>query len=247
MVKNYKINYTLLGGSKSKNYDYILLDGTSASGKSTICDYLKSKGYNCLKGDNLLWSDEYSEYYGKEYNKLPNEFVTPEFKKNMENFITGDYLYQKAVEKSKSVIDWVIPDGIINSFNKNNKPLYIILVYASLSTLARNMISRKAKNDPRGTFVFEQYSKRFTKTSKDKAIDTVNRKAFKKLLLDNFKMEFTGEKELDDFCNEIFKNMEIDDDEDHGVNVKEEDKPDYLLNTNDKTKKDIENELNFLF
>lgn len=63
MVKNYKIYYTLLGGSKSKNNDYILLDGTSSSGKS--------------KGDNLLWSDEYSEYYGKEYNKLLNEFVTP--------------------------------------------------------------------------------------------------------------------------------------------------------------------------
>lgn len=48
----------------------------------------------------------------------------------MKTNIVGDYLYQKAAEKSKSVIDWVIPDGIINSFNKNNKPLYIILVYA---------------------------------------------------------------------------------------------------------------------
>ena len=109
------------------------------------------------------------------------------------------------------------------------------------------MISRKAKNDPRGKFVFKQYSERFIKTTKDKAIDIVNRQAFKQLLLDNFKMEFTGEKDLDDFCNEIFKNMGIEDDTDHGITIREEEKPDYLLNTNDKTKKDIENELNFLF
>ena len=66
----YKIRYFKhyqKGGSSNKEskYDFILLDGTSSSGKSTICDYFNKNGYTCIKGDDYsycnpkvaIWSD----------------------------------------------------------------------------------------------------------------------------------------------------------------------------------------------
>ena len=85
------------------------------------------------------------------------------------------------------------------------------------------------------------------RTDKEKIIDTINRKTLKKILLDNFKMEFTGEKDLTDFCNKTFKTMNIEDDEDNGIKVRDEFKYNYLLNTNDKSKVDIIQELEVLF
>ena len=241
----YEINYKQIGGSSNtKNYNYILLDGTSSTGKSTICNFFVNKSFKCIKGDDLLQSDNYYTFYGMEYKKIPNEYVTEEFKKNIGKNIAGKYLLENAIKNDKTVIDWVVPQGIIHNFEKREINLYVILVYANLSTLARNMVSRKAENDPRRTFVFRQFSERFVKTTdKNKIIDTINRKTLKKILLDNFKMEFTGEKDLIDFCNKTFKTMNIEDDKNHGIKVRDEFKYDYLLNTNGKSKQDIFQEL----
>ena len=251
MLKNikYKINYKQNGGSSNaKNYNYILLDGTSSSGKSTICNFFINKGFKCIKGDDLLQSDDYYTFYGEEYKKIPNEYVTQEFKKNMLSNISGKYLLENAIKNDKTIIDWVVPHGIIHNFEERKINLYVILVYANLSTLARNMISRKAENDPRRTFVFKQFSERFIKTTnQDEIIDTINRKTLKKILLDNFKMEFTGENDLINFCNKTFKAMNIEDDEDHGIKVRDEFKYNYLLKTNDKSKRDVFQELEVLF
>lgn len=245
----YKINYKQTGGSsKKKKYNYILLDGTSSSGKSTICNFFMKKGYKCIKGDDLLQSDDYYTFYGMRYKKIPNEYVTKEFKKNIASNISGEYLLESAIKNDKTIIDWVVPGGIIRNFEKRKINLYVILVYANLTTLARNMVSRKAENDPRKTFVFRQFSERYIKTTnKEEIIDTINRKTLKKILLDNFKMEFTGEKDLIDFCNKTFKTMNIEDDKNHGIKVRDEFKFNYLLNTNDKTKEDIFQELKVLF
>lgn len=249
-ILKYKINYKQNGGSSKnqKKYNYILLDGTSSSGKSTICNFFKNKGFKCIKGDDLLQSNDYYTFYGKEYKKIPNEYVTPKFKKNMVKNISGKYLVESAIKNDKTIIDWIIPQHIIHHFQERKINLYVILVYANLSTLARNMISRKAENDPRRIFVFRQFSERFVKTDEeDKIIDTINRKTLKKILLDNFKMEFTGEKDLTEFCNKTFMTMNIEDDKDHGIKVRDEFKYNYLLNTNNKSKKDIFQELKVLF
>jgi dephospho-CoA kinase len=246
----YKINYIQNGGSSTKKEEnnYILLDGTSSSGKSTICNFFSTKGFKCIKGDELLEGPAYYSFYGQEYKKIPNEYVTEEFKKNIGKNISGKYFLENAIKNDKTIIDWVVPQGIINNFQERKISLYVILVYAGLSTLARNMVSRKAENDPRRTFVFRQFSERYIKTTdKEKIIDTINRKTLKKILLDNFKMEFTGEKDLTDFCNKTFKTMNIEDDEDNGIKVRDEFKYNYLLNTNDKSKVDIIQELEVLF
>ena len=59
--------------------------------------------------------------------------------------------------------------------------------------------------------------------------------------------KFTGKKDLTEFCNKTFMTMNIEDDEDHGIKVRDEFKYNYLLNTNEKSKKEIFQELDVLF
>lgn len=40
----------------TKNYKFILVDGTSSAGKSTICKYFQTKKYDCLQADNY-WNE----------------------------------------------------------------------------------------------------------------------------------------------------------------------------------------------
>lgn len=144
MFNKYNINYLIGGSTKSTYFKYILLDGTSSSGKSSICNYYSTKGFKCLKGDDLSGNADYYLFYGTEYKKLPNEYITEEFKKNIYSIIEGDYIFNNATQNDKTIIDVVNPEFIISSFKKNDTELYIILVYAGINTLTRNMISRKA-------------------------------------------------------------------------------------------------------
>jgi len=75
-------------------------------------------------------------------------------------------------------------------------------------------------------------------------IEVINRKDFYKILLKYFKYEFKNEEELIKFSNDIFSNMNIIDDNDHFIKLRNEYKYDYLLITTNKTKNDIFNELN---
>ena len=54
MINRYKINYQNGGSSKESNISIILLDGTSSSGKTSICNYFSAKGYKCLIGDDYF-------------------------------------------------------------------------------------------------------------------------------------------------------------------------------------------------
>ncbi|VVU95133.1 hypothetical protein CPAV1605_858 [seawater metagenome] len=244
MIQNnkYQIIYNLTGGaSDTKKTKNILLDGTSSSGKSSICKILHTQlEYECQQLDYVWQSKDFEKFYGQEYNKLPNDYVTSEFKKNVSQIIIAQFILQLSLKTPKMVIDWVIPKFIIQEFKKNKEPLFVILVYAGLEKLSQNMIARKAELDPRKSFVFTQFSERVIKTDKkEEIIDKVNRKNFKQILLDNFKMNFTSLKDLEEFCNSTFKKMEIEDDKDHGIKIRPEYKYDYLLNTNGKSKDEV--------
>jgi hypothetical protein len=65
----------------------------------------------------------------------------------------------------------------------------------------------------------------------------------KNLLLNYFKYEFKNEEELIKFSNDIFKQMNINDDDDHYVKVRDGIKYDYLLVTTNKSKEEIFTEL----
>ena len=109
------------------------------------------------------------------------------------------------------------------------------------------MESRRKEGNPRGIYVFKQYAEKYVKTrpsSRYPTIDTINRKKFKKMLVGNLKYEFKNKKELIDFANNIFEKIGINDDLNHNISVRDELEYDYLLNTNNKTKKQIYEEFN---
>jgi hypothetical protein len=158
------------------------------------------------------------------------------------------YMVYDAINTKKNVLfDHVMQKEIIDIMKKKKlfKNLYIINVFANINDLARNIESRRKDGDRRGVFVFNQFSDRYIKCKNNdvKKIETVNREKFKHLLLKNFKYEFKNEDDLIDFSNDIFKKMNILDDKDHFIKLRDEYICDYLLITTNKTKDDIFDEL----
>ena len=139
--------------------------------------------------------------------------------------------------KKKSLIIWT---------QKKYNNLYIIIVFTNLNNLARNLEIIRKNGDRRGVFAFKQFSERYIKCKNNdlQKIEIINRKDFYKILLKYFKYEFKSEEELIKFSNDIFSNMNIMDDNDHFIKLRNEYKYDYLLITTNKTKTDIFNELN---
>jgi hypothetical protein len=96
--------------------------------------------------------------------------------------------------------------------------------------------------------VYLQFSNRYIKCNdnNNKRIEIVNRNNFKKLLIKYFKYEFNSKEELVNFSITIFKNMNITDDNDHYIKLRDKYTCDYLLITTGKTKEQIFQELNGL-
>ena len=146
----------------------------------------------------------------------------------------------------KGIIDTIFPKMFIEEINRRglDEKLYTILLYTSINDLARNLESRRKEGDFRQLFfVFNEFTERYTKTDEDgtdeDGIDTVNRKKFNEILLDNFKYEFKNKEELDKFSINIFEKMGINDDNDHFIKVRDEIEYNYLLNTVDKSQEEI--------
>jgi adenylate kinase family enzyme len=227
------------------NKKIILLDGTSSSGKSTICTFFKSKNFSCFQ------IDKYTDYCNK---KVKNKWLkTVKNLKNEYNNINFNSICEKTLMddclkiKSNVLIDDVEQFSYIKMLEEKKliNNLYIINVFANFKNLARNLESRRKECDPRGINAFSQFADRYIKTDEDnpKKIEKINRKSFKNLLLKYFKYEFSNQIQLITFSNDIFKRMEIDDDNDHYIKVRDNIRYDYLLNTTNKTKNQIFKEL----
>ena len=195
MLKNiYKIDYQN-GGSILKTSNIFLLDGTSSSGKSTICKYFEKDNILCLVGD-----DYFSGKYFKDSEKIYEDFIknlpNQYFGKKTETFrrIVANRMIDDALKSEKSIIDVVIPEYFIEEINSRglNDNFKIILLYTSIPDLIRNIESRRKEGDSRGSFVFKQFAKRYTR-SDNSGIDIVNRASFRELLMNNLKYEFKNE------------------------------------------------------
>ena len=153
-----------------------------------------------------------------------------------------------AVKSNKNVLfDHISQKEIINYMNmKKYNNLYIIVVFTNLNDLARNLELRRKNGDRRSVFAFKQFSERYIKCKNNdlQKIEVINRKDFYKILLKYFKYEFKNEEDLIKFSNDIFSDMNIVDDSDHFIKLRNEYKYDYLLITTNKTKSEIFNELN---
>ena len=239
-----------LGGSSTKSI--IILDGTSSSGKSTIVKYLDSK--KKYKGIGVEYVDyklknKINEKYSDYLKNIQNKYATISLGKINKQFWASEMIDEGLKSgKKRIIIDTVDPQFYIDEINRRrlNDELYIILLYTGINDLARNIESRRIEGDSRGIFVFREFTERYTKTNKD-GIDTVNRKKFNRILLDNFKYYFKNKEELDKFSINIFEKMGINDDNDHSIKVKDEIKYDYLLNTVGKSQEEIFKEVESIF
>ena len=228
---------------KSNKNTFILVDGTSSTGKSTIGKYFSSKKYLHFQIDSYF--DDKRIDYGKLFKKIKNNYGMTD---KIYLYEPTKYMVYDAIDTNKNILfDHVYQKEIIDIMKKKKlfKNLYIINVFANINDLARNIESRRKEGDRRGVFVFSQFSDRYIKCKNNdvKKIETVNRKNFKDLLLKKFKYEFKNEDDLIKFANNVFEGMNILDDKDHFIKLRDEYICDYLLITTDKTKDDIFDEL----
>ena len=219
--------------SNTKNI--ILLDGTSSSGKTSIGKFYEKDGYKLIAVDDF----PFEMVQKLVYEELSDEYIGPEkiqkliSKKHRELMITESKKYDKIIFDD-------INQHILNQCERKN--IYIVIVYASLDRLVKNILSRKT-TDPRGIFVFTQYAKRYIKTDSSKdGLDIINRIEFIEQLK-KIKYEFESENALVEFAKIIFSRMEIDDDNDHYIKLRDTFQFDYILNTKDKTPIELYQEL----
>ena len=197
--------------------------------------------------------DEYTDPATKQFDKtIENKYMDADEKNNL----FADVLYGKmvgdALSAKKAILDDIEQEGLLKAFKAagKEKKVFVLVVYASLKDLARNLNSRRIEGDARGVFAFEQFAQRYIKCieSDPKKIDTVNLDNFI-TLLKNFKYEFASEEELKTFAMKMFSNMDIKEDEggDHPIKLRDGFRCDYLLNTTGKTLDNINTELQTVF
>lgn len=228
-------NINMIGGAVS----YILLDGTSSSGKTSICDYYKEKGYVHIAFDNF-WKENSKQIR----STLPNEYAEPELVYKMNTTI----MVSEAKKYDKAIFDDVSQLVLDVTKNINDKKIYVIIVYTPLEDLVRNIDERRKKMDPRGLFALNQFIEKYEKTSdKDKEWVSknmiVNKKKFIEKLKEYLKYEFENESALINFAEDLFKKMEIDDDDDHFVKLRDKFYYDHIINTSGKSKLKVSEEL----
>jgi len=213
----------------------ILLNGTSSSGKTTISKLFEQQGYT------RLTSDDFMEMARIEYlSKLPNEYISLEEKEKLHKYQVRKLMFIESEKYDKIIFDDCRQD-IIQFIDR--KDVFIIVIYVSLENLVRNLLSR-VSTEPRGLQMFEQYSIRFIKTDTSiNSLNIINRKKFIEQLNTGVKYLFESEEQLIEFVYKIFAHMEIFDDNDHYVKLRNEYQHDYIINTNDKTINEIYEEL----
>lgn len=206
---------------------FILLDGTSSSGKSTIAKMFGILDYFHIEGDTFI-----EGALNNVYSEIENEYVDLHEVKLRE---ISRLMVLESNKHNKVMFDWV--DQLVLKFI-NERKLFIVIVYSPLYDLIRNLKSRQTTS-PRGIFVFEQYEKKYEQTIDiSKSIDIINRKEFVDLLK-TIKYEFKTETDLVDFANKIFKGMGIDNDNDHHIKLRDDIAYDYILNTKNKKKEEL--------
>ena len=217
------------GGDKK----LILFDGVSSSGKTTIGKLFEKDGYKLIGSD-----DFYGPTTKKVFSEIPNEYTGQDKISKLMSKTTRELMFAES-KKYDNVIFDDINQEIIDIAERKN--IYVIIIYAALGDLVNNMINRKI-SDPRGIFVFKQYAKKYVKSNTDTSIDVINRKSFIESLK-KMKYEFDDENKLIDFAKDIFKQMDIDDDGDHYVKLRDQFQHDYIINTHDKSLDSIYKEL----
>ena len=253
LINNNRKNTRKINKEKhnKKEYKFILVDGTSSAGKSTICLFYKQKNYECLQVDNY-WDDMRLNFNKDYFAKVKNKFNAKHKLYELFHYDIVKLMINDGLKSSKNILLDHVSQKEIIKYLKSKKmlnKLYVINVFTNLENLSRNLESRRKEGDSRGVFAFEQFADRYISTSENdnQKIEQINKPNFIHILINNFKYEFANKKELLDFANTIFEKMNIKDNKDHWIKLRDEYQCDYLLNTSNKSKENIFNELKTLF
>lgn len=179
------------------------------------------------------------------YKNIPNEYLSANDRRDLRKRKIANLMIDDIDIDDSVVMDTVDQHYLIETLHNRGfeENVFVIIVYTCLKDLIRNIESRRKTGDIRHIFVFRQFANCYLKTTdNDKAIDTVNRAKFKKQLK-KIKYEFENPEQLTEFCDNIFSKMDIIDDNDYQIGLRENYTCDYLLDTKGKTKKGMFDEL----
>ena len=131
--------------------------------------------------------------------------------------------------------------NLLEYLDRNN--VFVVIIYAPPCDMVNNLISQKNEGDARGVWAFRAYGGMYIKTNtKKKYIDVVNRKDFINCLT-KMNYEFESKDKLINFAYDIFKDMDITDDNDHYIIPKDYYDYDYIINVHSKTFDEIVDEI----
>ena len=212
----------------------IFLDGPPSCGKSSIAKLFETVGYIHIGIDDFNRKGHYSTYA-----QIKNEYMDIRDEMRTE---TAKLMVDESKKHNKVIFDTT--NQKFTQFIDIDK-LFIVVVYAPLNELIRNMKSRQL-TDSRGLFVFNRYSQKYIKTDDvSKSIDVINRQRFVEML-ETMKYEFKSENDLIAFAHKIFKEMGILDDDDHHIRLRGGCAYDYILDTTNKTIDELFDELKLI-
>jgi uridine kinase len=206
----------------------ILILGTSSSGKTSVVNEFPKNFKRKYEHDTTI----------PLFKKIKNKYIDLD-KAITENLLKT--LAEHAKSAKNSVIDDVDQSGKILEYLPANT--IKVLLYADLKTMTDNLISRLDTN-PRTIFIYKQYAKYYVKSNKKdekEHVGKVNRKDFIEELK-RIKWNFKSEKDLIEFAHKIFADMEINDNNDHYIKIRNN-FYDLIINTKNKTPKDIYKEI----
>jgi len=192
----------------------LLILGTSSAGKTTLCnDFSKKYNTGVLHNDDVKFGKD-------EKYKFENEYIN--FKKEKQNNIIkyNKKLLEELSDKNNIVL-FDLPSTIhINNkegeFNGDFYDGIKILIYTNLENMIKNIYTRR-NNELRDKSHLMKFNKIYkVDDSTDSEIDIINRKKFKDYL-HQVKFLFNDEHDLNYFANAMFKEMGINDDNDHKI------------------------------
>ena len=75
-------------------------------------------------------------------------------------------MVKDAITAGKAVLDDIVQDGLLKAFKNAGKinDVFVLILYAGLKDLARNLNSRRLEGDYRGMAVFTQFAERYIAT-----------------------------------------------------------------------------------
>lgn len=231
--QKYAVKMNQIGGARTR----ILLDGTSSAGKTTLSNFFIENGYEHISNDGCAY-DGYIIFI----SNLPDEYISKEDEKKQIDASISKCMVNESKKYNKVVFDDVDKDqSIVKQIGRKN--IYIIIVYASVEALIKNIYSRRLTS-PRRELVFTQFANRYIVTDNKKlSIDTVNRKSFINLLKSKLKYLFESKDQLVLFATSTFEIMNINDDIDHFIKLRDQFQYDYILKTYGKRPDELYEEL----